>query len=739
MRTKSDNGVISARAISGTRVVILGLDFKGYKPPAAPSSLPEKKSTMNLKSKNEETRQNKKSGLKVKNSSRVKFIGFFISRTDLESNETVALNPDGKPIQKFVWGDYNLIPGREYEYKISRMTTGRGFLSFATKLVTYGSPLDVRITTEDPNKGTHGIFFNRGVAGSHAYMQKFGEYRKWHLVSKYGIPIMRNIINPRNIPPPEKSKEALGWLSRGLEEALLEFLSQASGSKFQLRAAVYEFTHKETLQALADAVERGVDVKVIRHCKGVHHPTVKRNNIVRDEHGKVVTEWIPDTTTAEATKAIEQIGKPNSLERLRLTVTDYPNRNISFYLGFQSLEHAHTWHRDTFIERRHSSALMHNKFIILLENGIPKQVWTGSTNFTDGGIYGQSNVGHIVRDADVAGRYLSYWKALSLDPPGRSRVRSSHSNDSDNESSDSSVDKQEPIDDLIEKEQPDLDGPLSSNSMVCIFSPRKTTKMLQFYADRMKGAKTCVHFTAAFGVSSQEIAHVLNETEMKRSSETNTAQDGLRRSPRLANRNGDVTGTGENADRSLFIQSEADNNPFLRYVLLDKQPSEHSSTKARASAADKGEDYVDYFDFKDVRENRIAYGSVLADEENGLTEDLTGLTSFADFIHLKCMLIDAITDHPTVITGSANFSAASTDKNDENMLVIHGDCAVADVYFTEYMRLFNHFHSRDNHSKSKDSPKKKTLKWGETVEDESWLHPYFDPTNQLCRERLLLR
>ncbi|KAL3795471.1 hypothetical protein HJC23_000829 [Cyclotella cryptica] len=711
MRTKSDNGVISARAISGTRVVILGLDFKGYTPPTVSSPLPEKTSKLTLKSKNEGSRQNKKSGLKVKNSSRIQFIGFFISRTDLATNETIILNPDGKPIQKFVWGDYDLLPGREYEYKISRMTHGRGFLSFSTKLVTYGSPLDLRITTEDPSKGTHGIFFNRDVAGSQAYTEKFGEYRKWHLVSKYGIPIMRNIINPRDIPSPEKSKEALEWLSRGLEEALLEFLSQATGSKFQLRAAVYEFTHKETLQALADAVERGVNVKIIRHCKGVNHPKVKRKTIVHDEHGKVVTEWIPDTTTAEATKAIQQI-------------------------GFESLEFAHTWHRDTFIERRHSSALMHNKFIILLENGTPTQVWTGSTNFTDGGIYGQSNVGHIVRDADIAGRYLSYWNALSLDPPGRSSVRSYHSDNSDDESTASS-NNQDPIDDIIEKQQEDLDGPLSSNSMKCIFSPRKTTKMLQFYADRMKDAKTCVHFTAAFGVSSQEIAHVLNETKMERSTDTHTGQDGLRRSPRIANRNSDVTGSRQ-ADRTLLSQRESD-NPFLRYVLFDKKPSEHSSAKARASAEKKGDDYVDYFDFRDVRENRIAYGAVLSDEENALPEDLTGLTSFADFIHLKCMLIDAITDHPTVITGSANFSAASTDRNDENMLVIHGDCAVADVYFTEFMRLFDHFHSRDNHTKPRDSPKKKTLKWGDTVEDESWLHPYFDQTNQLYQERLLLR
>ena len=47
-----------------------------------------------------------------------------------------------------------------------------------------------------------------------------------------------------------------------------------------------------------------------------------------------------------------------------------------------------------------------------------------------------------------------------------------------------------------------------------------------------------------------------------------------------------------------------------------------------------------------------------------------------------------------VITGSANFSPASTDANDENMLVVHDDLDVADVYLTEYSRIFNHFYAR---------------------------------------------
>ena len=47
-----------------------------------------------------------------------------------------------------------------------------------------------------------------------------------------------------------------------------------------------------------------------------------------------------------------------------------------------------------------------------------------------------------------------------------------------------------------------------------------------------------------------------------------------------------------------------------------------------------------------------------------------------------------------VVTGSANFSEASTQENDENMLVIRGDPRVADIYFTEFNRLFNHYYFR---------------------------------------------
>src|SRR5262249_61059985 len=65
------------------------------------------------------------------------------------------------------------------------------------------------------------------------------------------------------------------------------------------------------------------------------------------------------------------------------------------------------------------SAISHNKFMVLLHNGEPVEVWTGSTNFTDGGIFGHSNCGHIVRNKDVAAAYFNYLEELHKDPEMR--------------------------------------------------------------------------------------------------------------------------------------------------------------------------------------------------------------------------------------------------------------------------------------------------------------------------------
>jgi phosphatidylserine/phosphatidylglycerophosphate/cardiolipin synthase-like enzyme len=65
-----------------------------------------------------------------------------------------------------------------------------------------------------------------------------------------------------------------------------------------------------------------------------------------------------------------------------------------------------------------------------------------------------------------------------------------------------------------------------------------------------------------------------------------------------------------------------------------------------------------------------------------------------DYIHTKYLLVDPLGEDPLVVSGSANFSRPSQRINDENMLVIRGDQRVADIYFGEFMRIFDHHYAR---------------------------------------------
>src|SRR5258708_33560940 len=48
------------------------------------------------------------------------------------------------------------------------------------------------------------------------------------------------------------------------------------------------------------------------------------------------------------------------------------------------------------------AGIRHNKFIVLIHKERPIAVWTGSTNISAGGIFGHSNVGHVIWDRGLA-------------------------------------------------------------------------------------------------------------------------------------------------------------------------------------------------------------------------------------------------------------------------------------------------------------------------------------------------
>jgi phosphatidylserine/phosphatidylglycerophosphate/cardiolipin synthase-like enzyme len=121
-------------------------------------------------------------------------------------------------------------------------------------------------------------------------------------------------------------------------------------------------------------------------------------------------------------------------------------------------------------------------------------------------------------------------------------------------------------------------------------------------------------------------------------------------------------------------------------------------------------------------------------------DELTQITSKVHvfWIHTKFALIDPLGDNPIVITGSANFSVASTNDNHENMLVIAGDKRVADIYFTEYLRLFAHYAFRETLIKRNIWD---LADWHpeDLVPNPSWSDDYFKANQRSARRRYYAR
>jgi phosphatidylserine/phosphatidylglycerophosphate/cardiolipin synthase-like enzyme len=107
-----------------------------------------------------------------------------------------------------------------------------------------------------------------------------------------------------------------------------------------------------------------------------------------------------------------------------------------------------------------------------------------------------------------------------------------------------------------------------------------------------------------------------------------------------------------------------------------------------------------------------------------------------DYIHTKYMLVDPLGDDPLVVTGSANFSRPSQRINDENMLVIRGDKRVADIYFGEFMRLFDHHYARYIVRKLTQEGTHDLNAGYLKEEAKDWVRPHFNQNSYKNKRRL---
>jgi phosphatidylserine/phosphatidylglycerophosphate/cardiolipin synthase-like enzyme len=556
------------------------------------------------------------------NASTPGLLGFAVERHDPEEDEryflygfkvfqSIVANPTpdlivttrDQPIQSFVYDDFTAKPGRIYTYFFYPLKGKPKNLDRSAQAIRITIKTEAAFSSQE-----HDIFFNRGVASSQAYRRRFGN-KSPDQFEKAG--------------QDAKAQEALDWLSRDLDDALLKFIDQAQSGD-TLLGCFYEFRYPPAIAALQQAAKmRNVTLRIIIDAK--ENQTLKDEAFPREEN-------------------LRQIAA------------------AGLKIGTQVL-----------LRQARTNDLQHNKFMVLLKGATqdPTEVWSGSTNLSTGGIHGQTNVGHWIRNSAVAAKFTEYWQLLSKDPGGSKGdsavvVRSKNS------------ELRQAIDAI---DGAAADWQAYPVGITPIFSPRPGVKILEMYSTLLDQATDLACITLAFGINQLFKARL----------EDNTAGNAL--TFFLLEREDMLK---KNGDPNEFIRLTSENNTYMAFGSYLKEPLQQWAKETSAG--------------------------------------ILRLNKHVNFIHSKFLLKDPLSADPIVVTGSANFSESSTDANDENMLFIRGNQRVADIYFTEFNRLFFHYYFRSIQARlSRGAPSANgaSLFLNET---DAWLDKY--KTGSLRRKRV---
>jgi hypothetical protein len=402
-----------------------------------------------------------------------------------------------------------------------------------------------------------------------------------------------------NRPPADAGPAAYAWLSRGLSEAIVAFIGRAQAG-WTLRAAIYELQWPAVLQAVKAAAARGADVKVL----------------------------FDDTPGTSASKK----------NRAAIALAQIA----------------------PFCQGRANGKLMHHKFWALQHGSKPVAVMTGSTNLTENGLFGHSNLAHAVNDEAIAKAYLDDWARLAADPAVGAPYREAN-----------------------KAASPAPPQPWAA-TLTPVFSPRSGTDLdsLTWYAELASKAQGALFMTFAFGMHAK------------------------------------------------FQQVYGQDDAVLRFALME----------AEGVAADLAAQRKNIAKLRARPNVVVAIGNrIQTNAFDRWLEELDQVHSSLvniHWIHTKYALLDPLGANPMVITGSANFSKASTDTNDENMLVIRGDKHVADIYLGEFMRLYAHYAFRESVKRYLERVANgKPDDWRPQFLEptDAWQVSYFDPNDRSAR------
>lgn len=306
----------------------------------------------------------------------------------------------------------------------------------------------------------------------------------------------------------------------------------------------------------------------------------------------------------------------------------------------------------------------HNKYSVWSDGNGGKAVLTGSTNWTTTGLCAQSNNALVIRSAELAAQYLSYWENLKTDTAGFTSPATQGAG---------TANKQGQALRTANASKPD-ELKLSDGTQVqAWFSPntRQATKPsggravatppdLDYIFSRMRKANRLILF--AVFLPSQG-AH------------------------------GDITGEAVSLamkDSSLMVYGcLSDPTAMPNFVAKPRDGDDNRTPE------EKQPHTYDTTNVHLVRATALDQSDITGSFEKEVLKSSPGAHAI---IHDKIIVVDPLDQDGFVVAGSHNLGVKASYENDENFLVIWNNPTLIRAYAVHVMDLFDHYRFRARQS-----------------------------------------
>lgn len=336
----------------------------------------------------------------------------------------------------------------------------------------------------------------------------------------------------------------------------------------------------------------------------------------------------------------------------------------------QALHESHTDITDRMLS---GSAIGHNKFVVYVDsNGKAQAVLAGSTNWTSTGLCGQTNNSLIIESQEVASIYYNYWKLLKEDDSAQGpelRRKDAQGHDLSLDSGNTKLKVW--FSPNTTKKTKSKDNPTAPPDMKEVFS-------------LMSNAKEAVMFLA-FQPGKPSIIDQLRKIQQE--------------------------------NPNLFIRGAATDAKAVQdynTALYHRGGNADASVKPEVKVRPNG---------------TLVAASAINDEFAYWQKELLKASPTAHaIIHDKIVVIDPFSEDCVVITGSHNLGFKASYSNDENLLIIHGNRAIAQAYTAHVLDVYDHYRFRyqlqKNHQRAFNGLKK----------GDSWQDKYFSDKSDIQNE-----